>query len=684
MTVYRRAFASVVFVVLSTQAVRADAKKPTYDEDVLPILRQHCNTCHGNEKQRGGLNLAGFAKIMEGGSGGAVVKAGDADGSRLFSLSAHKEEPKMPPNAARIPDAHLEILKLWIDQGLRENAGSKAATAMKPKVDLSLKTASKGKPEGPPPMPQPGALPLDPPHRGRRAGAVLALAASPWAPLVAVGGVKQVLLYNSDTGDLLGALPFEHGQVNAIKFSRNAKLLLVAGGRGGQLGKAVLYDVGTGKKVTEVGTETDALLAADLSADQSMIAVGGPSKLVRVYSTADGSVLHEIKKHTDWVTAVEFSPDGVLLASGDRNGGLFAWEANTGREFHTLRGHTAMIADVSWRPDSNVLASGSEDGTVRLWEMENGRQIKNWAGHGGGVQSVKFSGDGKLASTGRDRVTKYWDGNGALQKQFPPFGDVGLRVAVNHDNTKVFAGDWAGTVSSWTAADGKAFVSLDANPPTFAEQTKLAEAALAAAEEKVTHASAAVKAADEAAGKANAAVAAVQKEATDMATQAKAVTDTITPTKAEVDRQAAASAAVARTVAAQEVFANAFATAAKSVADAAAKDPNNPEFAAVAKHAADVAKKGSDDLAAAKKLAHDTAVALQQANEKFANTQKAAGAKSAAAAEAQKKIAAAQAAAKPAVDAANAAKVAAADAVAARDRAKAKVDRLKANPQAKK
>ena len=95
----------------------------------------------------------------------------------------------------------------------------------------------------------------------------------------------------------------------------------------------MVYDVTTGKRVTEIGDEVDIVLAADISPDHKLVALGGPSKLVRVYATADGSVVREIKKHTDWVTAVEFSPDGVLLATGDRNGGLFAWEAGTGREF---------------------------------------------------------------------------------------------------------------------------------------------------------------------------------------------------------------------------------------------------------------------------------------------------------------------------------------------------------------
>ena len=298
-------------------------------------------------------------------------------------------------------------------------------------------------------MPAAGKLKLEPVVTARRPGAVIALATSPWAPLAAVGGQKQVILFNTDTGALIGFIPIEFGQINSIKFSRNARFILVAGGRGGQSGKAVLYKVDTGEKVVEVGNETDAILAADISADQTQIAVGGPGKIIRVYSTLDGSVLREIKKHTDWITAVEFSPDGVLLATGDRNGGLFVWESFTGREYFSLRGHTAMITDVSWRDDSNVLATSSEDTTIKLWEMENGGNIKNWGAHAGGAASVYFTHDGKIASTGRDKITKLWDGNGTAVKSFEAFPDLGLRVAVTHENGKVIAGDWSGQVKIW-------------------------------------------------------------------------------------------------------------------------------------------------------------------------------------------------------------------------------------------
>ncbi len=671
-------FALPVAAVLALAPVaKADPARPTFDDDVLPVLRQHCLNCHGNDKQKGDLNLATYAALQKGGAGGAVVVPGDPSKSRVYALSAHLEEPKMPPSGSKMPDAQLSLLKLWVEQGGRENSGSMVKAAPKA-VDIGLKSVTKGRPPGPPPMPAAGKLPLDPVVQARRPGAVIALAASPWAPLVAVGGQKQVLLYNSDTNQLAGVLPYPHGQVNSVKFSRNAQFILVAGGRGGQTGKAVLYRVETGEKITEVGIENDALLSADISADQTQIAVGSSSKMVRVYSTTDGSVLREIKKHTDWVTAVEYSPDGVLLATGDRNGGLFVWEAFTGREFFSLRGHTAMITDVSWRDDSNALASASEDGTVKLWEMENGSNFKNWGAHGGGAAGVRFTHDGKVASTGRDRVTKLWDQNGALQKQFEALPDLGLRVAVTHENAKVVGGDWSGAVKVWNAADAKAVAQLDPNPPPAAERAKRAEAAVAAADAKAKAAQAAFDAAAAKAKQAADAHAAANANATklaaDLAAAQKQVTD-LTPTtnthkaamdaaKAEADKLAPPAAAAANKVAATEVQLAADGAAAKVLADAAGKAPANPDLAAAAKKGAESVAARQKELEGAKAAAATAGTMLKAATDKHAAAAKTFADTSTALATAQKTAAAVMPMVKPAADAVPPAK-AAMDAAAA-------------------
>ncbi|MBA4188692.1 MAG: hypothetical protein C0467_11895 [Planctomycetaceae bacterium] len=693
-------FAVAAIVMSGDSPVHADAKNPTFVDDVTPVLKQHCMNCHGNDKQKGGLNLATYASTQQGGSAGVVVTPGNPDKSRLFTLTDHKEEPKMPPNQPKIPAEQIALLKLWIEQGAKENAGSKVNIPVMPKTDIGLKSVVKGRPEGAPPMPVAGKLKAEPVVVARRPGAVLALATSPWAPLAAIGGQKQVILYNTDTGALLGFIPFEAGQINSIKFSRNARFVLVAGGRGGQSGKAVLFKVETGEKVLEVGSaESDAILAADISADQTQIAVGGPGKIIRIYNTLDGTVLREIKKHTDWVTAVEYSADGVLLATGDRNGGLFVWESFTGREYFSLRGHTAMITDVSWRDDSNVLASSSEDASIKLWEMENGGNIKSWAAHPGGAASVQFSHDGKLASTGRDKVTKVWDQNGAAVKAFEAFPDLGLRVAVTHENGKVIAGDWSGVVKTWSVADAKVLAVLDANPLPLAERLKQAEAAFAAAQAAVAPAQAAFTAAELKAKQAtdaynavvanmntiNANLAAANKAVVDNTAVANANKPLMDAAKAEVDKATPVAAAAANKAVAVEVVVAAESIAAKAIADAAAKAPTNADLAAASKKATDALAALNVELAAAKKAATDNAAVLAAANAKFAAATKLYADAMAAIAANQKNVAAltpmvapATAAVAPAKAALDAAAAGVAPAKAALDAATANVAKTKA------
>ena len=474
------AFALILISAVAATAADEKAKpKVNFQDNVLAIFQARCNSCHNADKAKGGLALETYASAIQGGGSGKVVEPGDLDGSHLWQLVTHAEEPKMPPQAPKIPDAELAVIRAWIEAGAPETSGSVVAMKAKPKFDLKLDPSSMGKPVGPPAMPE--GVSTEPVVVSPKANAIVAMAASPWAPLVAVAGHKQVLLYQAQKNRLVGVLPFPEGAIHVLKFSRNGSLLLAGGGRGGQSGLAVVFDVKTGKRVFEIGKEYDVVLAADISPDHGQVAIGGPSKVVRVYNTADGQLQFEMKKHTEWVTALEFSPDGVLLATGDRNNGLIVWEAQTGREFFDLRGHTASLTDVSWRLDSNVLASAAEDGTIRLWEMENGSQIKSWGAHGGGVASARFAKDGRIVTTGRDRVVRIWGQDGGKQKEFEAFPDLALRAVFADDDSKVVAGDWSGEVRVIDGKEGKKLANLAANPAPIATRLDQAKSLALAA-----------------------------------------------------------------------------------------------------------------------------------------------------------------------------------------------------------
>jgi len=467
--------ASIALAVLTFTA--GAAEKVTYEDQVLPIFRNSCLNCHNPDKKKAGLDLSTFEGALQGSENGKVLNSGDPSGSLLLKCVLQTEDPKMPPKGDKLSDAEIGTIKKWIEGQLLEKSGSKGIAASSNSVKVAV--VSLKRPDGPPPMPK--EITLEPVTHTTVTNALTALGASPWAPLVAIGGQKQIILYNTETLKPLGVLPFPEGFPTIIKFSRNGKLILTGGGRGGASGKVVLWDVETGERIGVVGNEFDQVLGADISADQQLVALGGPNKLVKIYATKDGKLLHSIKKHTDWVTAIAFSPDGKLLASADRSGGLVIWESDKGKEYVTLPGHKEMITGIAFM--MGVVASGSEDGTIKLWDVKEGKEIKSWAAHPGGVQSVDFTPDGRLVSSGRDKTAKVWDQTGKQLMASQPFPDIALRAEMAGE--RVVAGDWTGKIQVWTVADSKLVGELTSNPPTIDERLTSTSKTLADAQQSI-------------------------------------------------------------------------------------------------------------------------------------------------------------------------------------------------------
>ena len=430
-------------------------EKITFDDHVKPIFQQRCAACHNGNKQSGGLDLTNYTNLMQGGGSGQSVEPGEAGASYLYLLVTHEETPIMPPGGSKIPGSEIKIIETWINSGALENSGSVAK--VKKKVATSASVNVGVRPEY---IAYPLRISLEPHHIPENGGLVTAVSVSPWAPVTALGATKQILLYDNARMQFLGALPFPTGRANVLQFSPNGRLLLAAGGRQGLLGKIFLWDVESLDLVGTFGEETDTILAAGISADHYLVALGGPQKMLRVYNTTNGDLIYEIKKHTDWITSLSFSPDGVLLASADRNGGLQIWEAESGNEYLSLGGHSKAITAMSWRGDANVLATSSEDGTIKLWEMERGRQVKSWSAHRAGVTSLDFNRDGLLVSVGRENTAKLWQQDGTQVRKFAGLGEFGVCCHYCDESNRIIVSDFAGQVRVYDAQDGKLVSSL--------------------------------------------------------------------------------------------------------------------------------------------------------------------------------------------------------------------------------
>lgn len=180
-------FPVTAFVLLMSQTIgRAEA--PNYEEHIKPLFRSHCLKCHNADESNADLDLSSFAAVMKGGSSGAVVKAGRPESSQLYRAMAHLENAEaMPPESPKLPDAKIAHVQEWIRGGLIAGKGGKSQLRAVGAMLTPVKAGASA--------PLPGVLADVALTKVVRPPIPQTIAASPGAPLFAVSGQEQILLY---------------------------------------------------------------------------------------------------------------------------------------------------------------------------------------------------------------------------------------------------------------------------------------------------------------------------------------------------------------------------------------------------------------------------------------------------------------------------------------------------------
>ena len=98
----------------------------SYNKDVQPILAKNCAECHAPGQkgfEASGLDITSYQTLMKGGKFGPLVKPGDALSSSLNMLVEGRVHAsiQMPHGRAKLPDKDIEILKVWVNEGAKNN-----------------------------------------------------------------------------------------------------------------------------------------------------------------------------------------------------------------------------------------------------------------------------------------------------------------------------------------------------------------------------------------------------------------------------------------------------------------------------------------------------------------------------------------------------------------------------------
>ena len=439
-------------MMLATLLVAQDAPTGhvTYKGEIRALVKKRCVKCHNLDRSEADLDLSSLEGILTGSYSGEVAIKGKPMESLLHLTANHLEEPFMPPKRAKLPSRELQMLQRWIELGM---PNEKSDIVVMP-IDRAMPTVEGSSPES--------ARSVSESNTGLP-NTITAMAVHPSEPILAVAAHREILLINPVTRETITSLPYPEGEAFSLNFTSDGMHLVAGGGTHVENGQVVVWDHMSRQRAVVVGDEYDTVLAADLTADRQIIALGGPSKVIKGYRVQDSELIYRGTKHTDWVTALSFSPDDLLLASGDRTGNLFVWEAVSGQPFATLRGHQGGITGLAWSTNSEQIVSISEDGIAIRWDLHNQKEVQRWKLHSEGVLSISQLPDGRYATTGRDRIARLWTESFQVITEFGPFDDLPLENAVIPQRQLLCIGDWKGNVEIWDIKSGENLGSLPLN-----------------------------------------------------------------------------------------------------------------------------------------------------------------------------------------------------------------------------
>ncbi|MBC7854129.1 MAG: PSD1 domain-containing protein [Pirellulaceae bacterium] len=88
-----------------------------FERQVRPLLAANCLSCHGPQKQEGGLRLDTREAVFKGGDSGPAAVAGNAKVSRLVQAIRREGDLQMPPSSPLRPEA-MAALSRWVELGL--------------------------------------------------------------------------------------------------------------------------------------------------------------------------------------------------------------------------------------------------------------------------------------------------------------------------------------------------------------------------------------------------------------------------------------------------------------------------------------------------------------------------------------------------------------------------------------
>ncbi|MCR9201462.1 MAG: hypothetical protein NXI04_22690 [Planctomycetaceae bacterium] len=371
-------------VIISCRAATAAASSDAPPVEML--LQKYCLGCHNENDRETGLSLQTPESLKRGSENGPVVDPADLKNSLLYQVLSTEVDNTMPPDGEPQPSAaERDALRQWVLSGAK------------------IRSMAAGKPDVPPIRP----FGTTPPR-------VFCVDVSADGQTIATGGSGQVQLKSMDGRPIWSQTV--DGRVTDVQFADRQPWLLLAAGRPGVSGSAQLRLVSDGSLVRRFDGHTDALYAAVLSADATLVATAGYDRRILIHDAATGKILRTLEGHNGSIFSLAFDPTGRVLCSASADGTVKVWQVSTGQRLDTLSQPQAEQYSVCMNNDGRRIYAAGADNRIRVWRLKStdgpqiNPQLVSRFAHEQSISRLTASRDGQLlASCAEDGTVSIWD-----------------------------------------------------------------------------------------------------------------------------------------------------------------------------------------------------------------------------------------------------------------------------------
>ncbi len=322
-------------------------------------------------------------------------------------------------------------------------------------------------------------------------GEATVVAFSPDGKLLATAGKDQkVKFWDTLSASELFTLSVKGRWIVSLAFSSDGQRIAIASVD--PPSSTELWDIASRGRLFNLPGQINAVA---FSPDGKLLATAGRDKTAKLWDATTGQNLRTLAGHIDQVRDIAFSPDGTRLVTASADRTARVWDAATGKLLFTLAGHApgSMVSlsvqtGRGWPPPVGTIRRKygmltlipmrsmespsvqmvntwlpQAGTTAKVWDVKSGQGVLSLVGHTDTVYKLAFSPDGKLLATASfDKTAKIWDASTAqLMHTLDKHKDQLRDIAFSPDGTRLVTASADRTAKMWNTASGELLFTLN-------------------------------------------------------------------------------------------------------------------------------------------------------------------------------------------------------------------------------